>query len=38
MHLDFPTFGHVVKSGAAYAFVPAVWRPGERTPSDESNW
>lgn len=27
MHLDFPTFGHVARNGAGYAFVPAVWRP-----------
>ena len=27
VHLDFPTFGHVVVSGAAYRFVPEVWRP-----------
>ena len=27
MHLDFPTFGHVVKAGTGYAFVPSVWRP-----------
>jgi len=27
MHLDFPAFGHVVKSGAGYAFVPSVWHP-----------
>ncbi len=27
MHLDFPTFGHVVKAGTGYAFVPVVWRP-----------
>lgn len=27
MHLDFPAFGHVVRAGGAYAFVPAVWRP-----------
>ena len=25
MHLDFPSFGHVVRQGAAYAFVPEVW-------------
>lgn len=24
MHLDFPTFGHVVKAGTGYAFVPSV--------------
>jgi glyoxylase-like metal-dependent hydrolase (beta-lactamase superfamily II) len=27
VHLDFPTFGHVVSNGAAYRFVPEVWRP-----------
>jgi glyoxylase-like metal-dependent hydrolase (beta-lactamase superfamily II) len=27
VHLDFPTFGHVVSSGSAYRFVPEVWRP-----------
>lgn len=27
MHLDFPTFGHVARSGDGYAFVPEVWRP-----------
>jgi glyoxylase-like metal-dependent hydrolase (beta-lactamase superfamily II) len=27
VHLDFPTFGHVVASGSAYRFVPEVWRP-----------
>jgi glyoxylase-like metal-dependent hydrolase (beta-lactamase superfamily II) len=27
VHLDFPTFGHVVPNGAAYRFVPEVWRP-----------
>jgi hypothetical protein len=27
VHLDFPTFGHVVSSGAAFRFVPEVWRP-----------
>ena len=32
MHLDFPTFGHVVRSGGAYAFVPAVWRPDTDIP------
>jgi glyoxylase-like metal-dependent hydrolase (beta-lactamase superfamily II) len=25
MHLDFPSFGHVVRAGGAYAFVPEVW-------------
>ena len=27
MHLDFPTFGHVTKSGAAYRFLPEPWLP-----------
>jgi glyoxylase-like metal-dependent hydrolase (beta-lactamase superfamily II) len=27
MHLDFPTFGHVVKQGDGYAHVPEVWTP-----------
>lgn len=27
MHLDFPTFGHVVQAGEGYRFVPEVWRP-----------
>ncbi len=27
MHLDFPTFGHVARAGAGYAFVPEVWYP-----------
>ena len=27
IHLDFPTFGHVVEWGSAYQFVPDVWRP-----------
>ena len=27
MHLDFPTFGHVRRAGAAYAFEPVVWSP-----------
>ncbi len=27
MHLDFPTFGHVVRKAEGYAFVPEVWRP-----------
>ncbi len=27
MHLDFPAFGHVVRAGGGYGFVPAVWRP-----------
>jgi glyoxylase-like metal-dependent hydrolase (beta-lactamase superfamily II) len=26
MHLGFPGFGHVAKSGSAYSFVPAPWR------------
>jgi glyoxylase-like metal-dependent hydrolase (beta-lactamase superfamily II) len=25
MHMDFPGFGHVVRAGNAYAFVPEVW-------------
>jgi glyoxylase-like metal-dependent hydrolase (beta-lactamase superfamily II) len=25
MHMDFPGFGHVVRAGGAYAFVPEVW-------------
>lgn len=25
MHLDFPCFGHVVRAGSSYAFVPEVW-------------
>jgi len=28
MHLDFPTFGHVVRAGSGYAFIPEVWSPG----------
>lgn len=27
MHLDFPAFGHVVRDGAGYAFVPEMWTP-----------
>jgi glyoxylase-like metal-dependent hydrolase (beta-lactamase superfamily II) len=27
MHLDFPTFAHVVPAGSGYAFIPEVWRP-----------
>jgi glyoxylase-like metal-dependent hydrolase (beta-lactamase superfamily II) len=27
MHLDFPTFGHVRRAGAGYAFEPLVWEP-----------
>jgi hypothetical protein len=27
MHLDFPAFGHVVRAGKGYAFVPEVWTP-----------
>ena len=27
MHLDFPTFGHVRRAGAGYAFEPVVWAP-----------
>jgi glyoxylase-like metal-dependent hydrolase (beta-lactamase superfamily II) len=26
MHLDFPSFGHVVREGDHYAFVPEPWR------------
>jgi glyoxylase-like metal-dependent hydrolase (beta-lactamase superfamily II) len=26
-HLDFPTFGHLVRAGDAYVFQPEVWRP-----------
>jgi glyoxylase-like metal-dependent hydrolase (beta-lactamase superfamily II) len=26
IHLDFPSFGHIVRSGSGYAFVPEVWR------------
>ncbi len=26
MHLDFPGFGHVVREGNAYAFIPEPWR------------
>jgi glyoxylase-like metal-dependent hydrolase (beta-lactamase superfamily II) len=26
MHLDFPAFGHVTRSGGAYDFTPAFWR------------
>jgi glyoxylase-like metal-dependent hydrolase (beta-lactamase superfamily II) len=25
MHLDFPGFGHVVRAGGGYAFIPDVW-------------
>jgi glyoxylase-like metal-dependent hydrolase (beta-lactamase superfamily II) len=25
MHLDFPVFGHLVRQGQAYAYVPEVW-------------
>jgi glyoxylase-like metal-dependent hydrolase (beta-lactamase superfamily II) len=32
MHLDFPTFGHVVRAGAGYQFVPHVWTPGPAGP------
>jgi glyoxylase-like metal-dependent hydrolase (beta-lactamase superfamily II) len=28
MHLDFPGFGHVVRAGGAYAFVPEPWSDG----------
>lgn len=27
MHLDFPTFGHVVKAAEGYHFIPEVWMP-----------
>lgn len=27
IHLDFPTFGHVLRHGSAYAFEPLVWAP-----------
>lgn len=27
MHLDFAPFGHVVKAGTGFGFVPVVWRP-----------
>jgi glyoxylase-like metal-dependent hydrolase (beta-lactamase superfamily II) len=27
VHLDFPAFGHVVSNGAAFRYVPEVWRP-----------
>jgi glyoxylase-like metal-dependent hydrolase (beta-lactamase superfamily II) len=27
MHVDFPAFGHIVRAGAGYAFVPEVWKP-----------
>jgi glyoxylase-like metal-dependent hydrolase (beta-lactamase superfamily II) len=27
MHLDFPSFGHVLRAGEGYAFVPEVWSP-----------
>ena len=27
MHLDFPCFGHVVRAGEGFAFVPEVWTP-----------
>jgi glyoxylase-like metal-dependent hydrolase (beta-lactamase superfamily II) len=27
VHLDFPPFGHVVSNGAAFRYVPEVWRP-----------
>jgi len=25
IHLDFPTFGHVIRAGEGYGFVPEVW-------------
>ena len=27
MHLDFPAFGHVVRAGEGYGFVPDIWSP-----------
>ncbi|MBC7133822.1 MAG: MBL fold metallo-hydrolase [Roseovarius sp.] len=27
MHLEFPGFGHVVRTGQGYEYVPALWRP-----------
>jgi hypothetical protein len=27
MHLDFPTFGHVISAGDGFSFVPEVWTP-----------
>jgi glyoxylase-like metal-dependent hydrolase (beta-lactamase superfamily II) len=27
MHLDFPTFGHVVKASEGYHFIPEAWMP-----------
>lgn len=27
MHLDFPCFGHLARSGDGYAFIPEVWTP-----------
>jgi hypothetical protein len=27
MHLDFPGFGHVARTGSGYAFIPEVWTP-----------
>ncbi len=32
MHLDFPTFGHLVRRGAGYAFEPVIWAPTEAGP------
>jgi glyoxylase-like metal-dependent hydrolase (beta-lactamase superfamily II) len=29
MHLDFPSFGHVIREGADYRFTPAIWRLDE---------
>lgn len=26
IHMDFPTFGHIVRAGAGYTFVPEVWK------------
>jgi glyoxylase-like metal-dependent hydrolase (beta-lactamase superfamily II) len=27
MHLDFPAFGHLARTGDGYAFIPEVWTP-----------
>lgn len=32
MHLDFPTFGHVVRHGSGYWFEPVIWAPTEAGP------
>jgi glyoxylase-like metal-dependent hydrolase (beta-lactamase superfamily II) len=26
VHMDFPAFGHITRSGTGYAFVPEVWK------------